>query len=513
MRKTMPRSSIRASVRPGPVAATPRASTVMHIAAPERTTVLDESDALNVSLPQLEDPWEDPKWTKYKWTVYRGEAYDLTDFIERHPAGNWLINLSLGRDCTALFESYHLRPEVAVARLKKLPSIPDFPVAAVPVSPRPNDSELYNAIRDRVRKEVFKGREAKGAHRSGSEWAALAILGYASAAYTLYTTFPNLLTGALLGLGGAWIGLTVQHCGNHGAMSTNTLVNKAMGLCDDLIGGSSLMWRYHHQVSHHIHCNDEALDEDVFSAFPFLRFDTRLPRYSWHRFQHIYMWFTFPLLQLGFQISDMVSLASNRTPGASLYGATDFERKSVIAGKIAHWGLLWGIPMSMHGFAAVLPASMAYVFMEGIVLASTFAVSHNIPETKPLYKGAEAIAAPTDENLAEDYGTRDWGVQQVLTSANWGGVVGNFMTGGLNLQVEHHLFPAISFMHYPAIAKVVREECEARGINYASYDTLPEILSRFYKYMKEAGSAEQTPMKNGQLGDIDTLRDDPVGKM
>jgi hypothetical protein len=57
------------------------------------------------------------------------------------------------------------------------------------------------------------------------------------------------LTGTLLGLAGAWIGLTVQHCGNHGAMSTKTWVNKALGLCDDLIGGSSLMWRYHHQVS------------------------------------------------------------------------------------------------------------------------------------------------------------------------------------------------------------------------------------------------------------------------
>lgn len=303
-------------------------------------------------------------------------------------------------------------------------------------------------------------------------------------------------------------------------------------------------------MSHHIHCNDEALDEDVFSAFPLLRFDTRLPRRQWHRWQHIYMWFTFPLLQLGFQVSDMASLASNRTPGASLFGATDFEKKSVIAGKIAHWSLLWAIPMSMHGVAAVLPASLAYVVAQGVVLASTFAVSHNIPETKPLYEGAEPIAAPvrltlhqgtphhhslvhdamvvahcllsllhqsgsmqTDKNLAEDYETRDWGVQQVLTSANWGGAVGNFMTGGLNLQVEHHLFPAISFMHYPAIAKVVKEECEARGINYASYDTLPEILVRFYKYMKEAGSAEQTPMKNGQIADVTMLRNDAVDRM
>jgi hypothetical protein len=67
-----------------------------------------------------------------QWTVYRGVAYDLTSFIDRHPAGNWLINLAIGRDCTGLFESYHLRPEVAVGHLKRLPVLQDFPVDAVP---------------------------------------------------------------------------------------------------------------------------------------------------------------------------------------------------------------------------------------------------------------------------------------------------------------------------------------------------------------------------------------------
>ncbi len=100
-----------------------------------------------------------------------------------------------------------------------------------------------------MRKEVFKGEDVKGAHRTGSEWAALVILGYAAFAYGLYTLDANPLTGFALGLAGAWIGLTIQHCGNHGAMSTNPLINNALGMTDDLIGGSSLMWRYHHQVS------------------------------------------------------------------------------------------------------------------------------------------------------------------------------------------------------------------------------------------------------------------------
>ncbi|CAG9463863.1 unnamed protein product [Pedinophyceae sp. YPF-701] len=430
------------------------------------------------------DPWQDEPWATMKWTVYRGVAYDLTDYLanSKHPGGSWLLRLAIGRDCTALFESYHLRPDVAAAHLARLPKIEDFPIHTVPVAPYPNDSDLYNSIRERVRNELFDGA-ADGRHRTGSEGAAAVILGYAAVAYAAYAAAPNVLTGGLLGLAGAWIGLTIQHCGNHGAMSKSPLVNNLMGLTDDLIGGSSLMWRYHHQVSHHIHCNDDALDEDVFSALPFLRFDPRLPREWFHKYQHIYMWATFPFLQLVFQIGDWQALFTNRTKGATLYGVSALERATVVAGKLAHYGLIFGLPWVMHGPMQTLVASACYTAVQGIVLAATFAVSHNLEENKPVQGGSAST-----ENLYQPVDSRDWAEQQVLTSSNWGGVVGNFFTGGLNLQIEHHLFPAISFMHYPAIAKIVREECEARGINYVHYDTLPEIIGRFSNYMRDVGS-------------------------
>jgi acyl-lipid (7-3)-desaturase (Delta-4 desaturase) len=208
------------------------------------------ASSVPASQPSTSDPWSDSKWQQYKWTVYRGKAYDLTSFMDRHPAGSWLLNLAIGRDCTALFESSHLRPDVAVANLRRLPVLEDFPIDAVPRSPYPNDSDLYNTIRERVRKEVFKGEELKGAHRSGSEGAALCVLGFAAATYAAYVADTSALTGALLGVAGAWIGLTIQHCGNHGAMSTKPWVNGFLGMCNDLAGGSSLMWRYHHQVRH-----------------------------------------------------------------------------------------------------------------------------------------------------------------------------------------------------------------------------------------------------------------------
>ena len=431
------------------------------------------------------NPWTDEPWASKKWTVYRGEAYDLTEYLKqsKHPGGSWLLRLGLGRDCTALFESYHLRPDVAVSHLRRLPKLgPDFPVAAVPVAPYPNDSELYNAIRERVRMELFNGG-GDGSQRTGSEWAAAVILGYSAAAYALYAAVPNFFTGVLLGLGGAWIGLTIQHCGNHGAMSKNPLVNNLMGLTDDLIGGSSLMWRYHHQVSHHIHCNDESLDEDVFSALPFLRFDPRLPRQWFHKYQHIYMWATFPFLQVIFQIGDWQALFQNRTKGATLYGVSNFERLTVVLGKVIHYAAIFVFPWIYHGPVATLTASAAYIATQSIVLAATFAVSHNLEENKPVPEGSRSTTS-----LYQTVDERDWGVQQVLTSSNWGGVIGNFMTGGLNLQIEHHLFPAISFMHYPKIAKIVREECEKRNITYVHYQTLPEIIARFSDYMKSVGS-------------------------
>ena len=119
--------------------------------------------------------------------------------METTAGGRWLLNLAVGRDCTALFESYHLRPDVAVNMLKRLTKLEDFPVNAVPRSPYPNDSDFYNTVRERVRAEVFKGTEIKGAHRSGSEGAALTILAYAGLAYSLYTWDATPLTGFLLG--------------------------------------------------------------------------------------------------------------------------------------------------------------------------------------------------------------------------------------------------------------------------------------------------------------------------
>ena len=442
----------RAVLTPTPPPPPPSSKSSSSPALLSDTTIPDSLPAdfsAPLELDTKSNPWTDERWRGVKWTVYRGVAYDLTKFIDAHPAGAWLVRLAIGRDATALFESYHLRPEVAAARLRRLPVLEDFPVGAVPRSPRPNDSDLYNTLRDRVRAEVFQGREAEGAHRSGSFGAAAAVLGFAATALAAYTAAPSLATGAVLGLAGAWIGLTVQHCGNHGAMSTSPLVNQLMGFGDDLIGGSSLAWQYHHQVSHHVHCNDDAFDEDVFSSFPLLRFDVRQPRAWYHRYQHVYMWLLFPLMQLAFQAGDFQAIALGRTAGATLHGATAAQRALAALGKVAHYSLLVTVPWLTKGAAAALWGAAGFTFVQGIVLAATFAVSHNVPEAKPALVGAAearigsstSSSSSSSESSQSAHATlttpideRDWAVQQVTTSADYGGAISNFMTGGLSLQ-------------------------------------------------------------------------------
>ena len=223
--------------------------------------------------------------------MIRGVAYDLTEFLDKHPGGRSMIVQGIGRDATGLFESYHIRNEVAEAALQKLPRVAN---STIPVEkgPFPNDSKIYTRIRARVRSEVLKGRSPRG----GLAAHILVDVVVTVAAYLYYLYANDVVSGVLLGLVGAHIGMTLNHCANHGGLTKYPTVNFWFGFVNDLIGGSSLIWSYHHHVSHHIHTNSVHRDQDVFSAFPLLRFDKRLPGKWFHAYQYLYMMILFPLL-------------------------------------------------------------------------------------------------------------------------------------------------------------------------------------------------------------------------
>ena len=98
-------------------------------------------------------------------------------------------------------------------------------------------------------------------------------------------------------------------------------------------------------MSHHIHCNDDALDEDVFSAFPFLRFDPRLPRAWYHQYQWLYMWVLFPFLQFIFQVGAGVGVSWTGWDGVVVRGTGGNWQHLAVTGSSSSTATCGWVPM------------------------------------------------------------------------------------------------------------------------------------------------------------------------
>jgi len=466
---------------------------------------------------------------KNKYTVIRNKIYDVTEFARVHPGGEHMMSLAVGRDSTVLFESYHIRDEVAKSRLKMIPTVegvtieelaaqidfnlilpPTNPVVpsasdgdgvaadgkskqAVDTFPLPGDSEMYAELRRRIREEVLKPH-GKTYGRGGCIRDTLCVLVSFTAASVWFIMAPSWYSSIVAGLCATWIGLAVQHTANHGALAGWPRVGFWLGMTDDLIGGSSLVWRYHHCVSHHLYTNDVGLDMDVFSSFPFVRLDPRQERKSWHRLQFIYAWILFFFFYISIQIQEVGVMLEKPFPTINevkFIGASSFEITMFWVLKVAHFAIFLALPLWLHQDPLIIGYFFMFTAIGGFTLGLTFLVSHNLEQVKPEMEATGdkqkgiAVGAADVNNVCGD-----WCKWQIETSASWGGAIGSFFTGGLNLQIEHHLFPGVAHNMYPEIALIIKDECKKRGIRYVGFDTLPGIVMELARFLYVMGKPD-----------------------
>ncbi len=306
------------------------------------------------------------------------------------------------------------------------------------------------------------------------------------------------------GVSQALIGLNVQHDANHGAMSKKSWVNDLFGFGADAIGGCKWNWMSQHWT-HHAFTNHNIKDPDSFNAEPLLLFNDyplgHEARKFYHKFQAVFF-----LPVLSFYWLSMVLNPQTFTlkhAGVDFVGIrqdNDFlKKRRVWAGLIRMVYVYLNIVRPIqNGIAASgmgsIPTTLYHILVMGAVesltLACLFALSHNF----------EQVDRDPTKGRRETNKAVCWFKSQVETSSTYGGFIAGALTGGLNFQVEHHLFPRMSSAWYPFIAPKVREICKKHGVRYAYYPWIWQNFISTFKYMHAAGNGSNwkeymTPLK------------------
>lgn len=286
----------------------------------------------------------------------------------------------------------------------------------------------------------------------------------------------------IMGLGTAGIGLSVMHDANHGAYSSKKWLNRLIGYSLNAIGGNALNWKIQHNVFHHTYTNIVTHDEDIRPRV-ILRLSPHSPHYGLHKFQHIYAWFLYGLMTISWLlVKDFAQFAS--------YQSTGMLKKHVnpvmgwtglILSKIFYYGFIMVLPAIFTPFSIwqTILGFMVMQYVAGFILAIIFQPAHVMDVTEyPV----------SDDGLTIE---NNWNIHQMQTTCNFArkSKLFSWLVGGLNYQVEHHLFPNICHVHYKNLSPIVKQTAEEFNVPYHTMDTFTEALVRHGRALKKFGQA------------------------
>ncbi|MBK8227664.1 MAG: acyl-CoA desaturase [Flavobacteriales bacterium] len=295
-----------------------------------------------------------------------------------------------------------------------------------------------------------------------------------------FTAWAALLMALVMGIGMAGIGMGVMHDGLHGASSSKPWVNELLGGTMYLLGSDAFTWKLQHNGAHHTHTNVDEIDQDI-DPPDLLRFSEHAPRWRIHRFQHIYSFFFYGLLTLVKLGNDFFSLArASRDPGNRSHNFP-LHFAGMVSVKLIHLFLFVGLPWLLTPFALwqVLIGFLAMHFTCGLILGTVFQLAHVV-------EGAQQ-PLPDPQGVINN----DWAVHELLTTADFAprSKLLAWYTGGLNFQIEHHLFPYISHLHYPAIAPIVAQVAAEHGLAYNVKPTLASAIRSHVRRLRQLGGS------------------------
>ncbi|MGA9637263.1 fatty acid desaturase family protein [Flavobacterium sp.] len=289
----------------------------------------------------------------------------------------------------------------------------------------------------------------------------------------------HLILSFVMGVGMAGVGMNVMHDGNHGSYSTKPWVNKIMGGSIYILAGNVYNWQVQHNVLHHTYTNIHGHDEDL-DAGRIIRFTKDAKWYSFHKFQQYYALLAYGLLTINWCLTTDFKQMGGYLKRKLYYGTKPNPKNlwtGLVISKIVYFTFWLVVPMLMLSWWKVLIGFFIMHYTAGLILSMVFQLAHVVEETEN----------PKPNELNEMSNT--WAIHQLYTTTNFApkSWLLNYYTGGLNHQIEHHLYPNISHIHYGKIAEFVKQTARECELPYFEYKTMFSAVVAHIKHLKDLG--------------------------
>jgi len=284
----------------------------------------------------------------------------------------------------------------------------------------------------------------------------------------------------MMGVGLAGIGFAISHDALHGAYSSHPRINDLLGRSFDLLGANGYMWKITHNVIHHTYTNIDGVDEDL-AVSPLLRLSPGAPLLKMHRFQHVYGFATYALSTLFwvfvkdfkyFLARDLGPYKDKKHPRG--------EVVNLIVSKLIYFSWSIVLPLLILDIAwwQFAIGYLAMHFTGGLILGVVFQLAHVVEGTE--------YPVPDNEGRIDEA----WLLHEMATTADFArrNRLLSWYVGGLNYQIEHHLFPRVCSAHYPSISPIVQTAAAEYGVPYNDQATLLGAIRSHYRMLRKLGA-------------------------
>jgi len=395
------------------------------------------------------------------WNIY-GKKYDLKLFIDKHPGGKFILEKTQNlEDITALFETYH-----AFSNIEKIQdTLQKYEVKTnnQQVIEYANDFTNYRKLVKKVN-EVFPNRESIKANTywliNNFATTFIALITFYLSYISKISFFYKIMSQMIYSICESSILFNIMHDGSHYGISkhatTNLLFSK---FANNLNLWNLNAWFYHHVYYHHSFTGLENDPDDKLYKYNFSNSITNVVDknilvnliYSFIPGQHSGQ----SLLYFLIPITGKYHYIKNDLPKINYYDLLDI--------------LFISIKLYFMYYSGILQLFIHFFITNSLYYINIYP-NHSSYETK----------------IENKYTGNDWSKLQICNSGNF--IIDNLwwtrIFGAINYQIEHHLFPNMSNIHYPVVSKIVQEYCIENNIPYVNKKTFYEAYSSFNKYLK-----------------------------